>query len=342
MFKSAVMRLTLGYVAALALMCLMFSIPIYSVASNRLRSGAERQAEAIRRTYRPNRPANSLPELVKIREEQLAKDRSQLLSGLLIINISIIAIGGYLSYLFARRTLRPIQEAHKLQKDFTANASHELRTPLAVIQAQSEVVLRNRKLKLAEARQVLASNLEEVFRLQEITSKLLSLTNISGNGLRLIVCDVVDTINKQVDGYAKDKDIELTVEAKQSKLEAPIDKVLLPQAVAILLDNAIKYTPPERKSKIIIKIQGTRQSILIQIIDNGIGIKETDRDKVFDRFYRGKNHNAGSNDSSNGSGLGLAIAKQIIGYHQGELSLDSTALGKGSTFAIKLPRKIAK
>lgn len=336
MFKSAVIRLTIGYVAAIALICLMFSIPVYSLTSNRLRSGAERQGEFIRRVYRQGQPVISIPELVEIREEQLSKDRSQLLTSLVIINLGIIAIGGYLSYLFARQTLKPIQEAHKLQQEFTANASHELRTPLAIIQSQSEIALRSKDLKLASAKDTLNSNLEEVSRLQDITNQLLSLTKLGSSRDNFKSVDLVKVIKAEVNAYRKSSKAKIESDLVKTAVVLG-DTTLLRQVISILLDNAIKYSRPEEEAKISIKLQKNKHDYKIMVSDNGIGISAQDRDLVFDRFYRGKNVNK-AGDKIKGSGLGLAIAQQIVEKHKGEIGLESRKGSRlGASFLIKLP-----
>ena len=88
-----------------------------------------------------------------------------------------------MGYLFAKQTLQPIEEAHTRQTRFTADASHELRTPLAVLQTEIDVALRNPKLKLSEARQVLESNREEITRLKNLSDQLLTLTRVHAHGL---------------------------------------------------------------------------------------------------------------------------------------------------------------
>lgn len=335
MFKSAVIRLTLGYVGAIALICLMFSIPVYSVTSSRLRSGAERQAEFIGRTYRPMPQANNLSELVKIRERQLADDRRQLLSGLVIINLCIISVGGYLSYLFARQTLRPIKEAHLLQKNFTANASHELRTPLAVIQAESEVALRDKKLSLSSAKQTITSNLEEVSRLQDITSQLLILTRIEPDTSSFKRVDVTKVVKAEIGLHKKANKLAIKLESK-GPAYVMADDTLLRQAVGVLLDNAIKYSSGVKSPELQVSVNKSRQAVVIKVQDNGAGIAKEDQAKIFDRFFRGKMTDK-NGQSISGNGLGLAIAQQIVQQHSGEISLDKTAVGKGSTFSIKLP-----
>ena len=85
------------------------------------------------------------------------------MSDLIIINLFILVAGGLLSYYLARRTLKPIEEAHEVQSRFTADASHELRTPLAAIGLETEVALRDKKFNLPEAKKLLKSNLDLIF-----------------------------------------------------------------------------------------------------------------------------------------------------------------------------------
>lgn len=334
MFNSAVIKLTAGYIGAITLICLIFSIPVYVVVSDRMRTGAERQAEFIGRIYRPGQPVRNLPDLVRSRDSQLASDRRQLLSGLVIINLCIIAVGGYLSYLFAKQTLRPIKDAHQLQKEFTANASHELRTPLAVIQAESEVALRNKKLTLANAKKTITSNLEEVSRLQDISSQLLSLTRIEPNKTDFQRADIVALVKAEIGQYTKTSRGAIELKAPPTAY-ARADSTLLRQAVGILLDNAIKYSAGVQKPKLLVEVKKSRQHVAIKVTDNGVGIARDDQPKVFDRFFRGKN--ATKDPSKNGNGLGLAIARQIVKQHGGVIALDKSTPGKGSTFSVRLP-----
>lgn len=335
MFNSAVIRLTAGYIGAIALICLMFSIPVYAVVSDRMRTGAERQAEFIGRIYHPGQAVRNLPDLVRVRDSQLANDRRQLLSGLVIINLCIIAVGGYLSYLFAKQTLRPIKEAHQLQKEFTANASHELRTPLAVIQAESEVALRDKKLSLAAAKQTLSSNLEEVSRLQAISSQLLSLTRTEPDMFDFKRVDIVKLARAEIKLHQRQYPTPIVLKAP-SVAYVRADSTLLRQVIGILLDNAIKYSAGTKNPSLVVQIKVSRQNVVMKVIDNGVGIAKPDKPKIFDRFYRGNISTQAK--AIAGNGLGLAIARQIIRQHGGEISLEKSVVGKGSTFGLRLPQ----
>lgn len=332
MFKSAVFKLTAWYVGALVLVCLLFSAPIYAVTSARLRSGAERQTDYVRQLPRQYNPSRILPQLEILRERQLDKDRQQLLLSLLLINLGIIGLGAYASYLFARRTLQPIEEAHAAQAAFTSNASHELRTPLAVMQTEIEIALRQKKLTHKDTTDILTSNLEEVARLRRLSDQLLGLTRSDAHALQLKKVDLTKLVNGEAKKLSKrhKQPIETTL---AKNITAQADPILLSQVIDILVDNAFAYGGPKPVVKL--TLAADSETVTLAVSDKGPGIPKRDLDHIFDRFYRGGSATA---SRPTGHGLGLALAKDIVERHGGELAATSKT-GKGSTFVIKLPRQ---
>lgn len=332
MFKSAVIRLTLGYVGALTFICLLFSLPVYNIATSRLKAGAERQTEFIRNLPVQNRPRGLVSDLVESRDNQLREDRNQLLFALMTFNISIISLGAYASYYFARQTLKPLHDAHKLQKAFTANASHELRTPLAVMQTQIEVALRDKKLNIAEAKSTLQSNLEEVSRLQELSDQLLALTSTSDISSQFEKINLAKITKDEIRQYQKIYKIKINSK-NISDCFVSGDKTLLRQAIGILIDNAISYSSDSEKKKVEVSVTAKKNFALVEVKDNGPGINKNEISDIFKRFYRGD----ASELNSKGNGLGLSIASQIVELHNAEISVKSK-INFGSTFTIKIPK----
>lgn len=333
MFKSAVFKLTAWYVGVLMIVCLMFSLPIYTVASARLQRGAELQTDIVRRLPKRYGSQAYLPLIEEQREQQLDKDRRQLLSSLLLTNLLIISVGAVASHLFARRTLRPIEQSHAAQVRFTSDASHELRTPLAVMQTEIEVALRNTKLTIVESREILKSNLEEVARLRILSDQLLGLARSGNEPLEHTKVDMSALLKSEVSKLSKRFKVEISVDSPKG-LIVWADALLLRQVVDILIENAVTYSGPDRAS-IKVKASSSKNSVKIDISDTGQGISPVDLPYVFDRFYRGKNASTLNGD---GHGLGLALASDIIKRHDGDLSVKSK-LGFGSTFTIILPKK---
>ena len=331
MFRSAVLKLTVWYVGALFLVCLVFSFPLYNIASMRLRRGAERQTEVVRKLPERFIPNSIVPMLERQRERQLDDDRHDLINNIVLINLVIISAGAIASYLFARRTLRPIEQAHAAQVKFTANASHELRTPLAVMQTEIDVALRDKKMSIADARAILASNLEEVERLRTLSDRLLSLTRSS---------DELKRKSIKLDAVVQAELKQLTKRYKQpitSDIAKDVmvsgDATLLRQVLNIIVDNAFAYSGVEVPDvKVILKQKEDVATLTVS--DRGVGIQPRDLDRIFERFYRGAESNVAKPD---GHGLGLSLARDIIERHDGTITVHSKP-GKGSSFTISLPR----
>lgn len=264
--------------------------------------------------------------------QRISEGRSELIGRLLLLNVLTLFIGAIISYYLARASLEPIEEAMEAQSRFSSDASHELRTPLTAIRTRNEVALRKPKLSLTEAKQVIESNLNEVIKLEDLSEGLLRLAREDGKPLKLApvgLDEVVgEAINKVIEpAQAKRISIDETV----PKISVLADATSLTQAIKILLDNAIKYSP----SKTTIKIGANRKGkfAFLDIKDQGQGIKAADLPHIFDRFYRADH--ARTKQGENGYGLGLSIAKKIIDQHGGEITVKS-AVDKGATFTIKL------
>ncbi len=314
MFSSAVFKLTLWYVGALAGVCFLFSIPAYSVGSSRLERGAQRQFELIERM--PRMIGIEVDELRATRGDQLRRDQRDLLNELLAIDLLVVGIGSIFSYRFAKRTLQPIQEAHAAQVRFTADASHELRTPLAVIKTETEVALRSPKLNLSEAKQILRSNLEEITRLQALSDQLLSLTTMQEKGLDTQLKSISTVIRSEAG--LLEKRYKITIRKDLGKVgKLRINEALIRQLVDILVDNAVKYAG-SKKPDVAIELTRQKNTILLAVRDKGIGIKEQDLPYIFERFKRGK-----SMENSAGHGLGLAIANDIVSLHDAKIAVSS-------------------
>lgn len=184
MFRSAVFKLTGFYFALLLFVCLTFSIPAYAIASQRIERGAENQTRLFRQygNFAPDKDGDkAFDPQGQIRTHlgsQIEDDRHELLQAIILTNIAILACGTILCYLFAKRTLKPIEDLHHAQTRFTADASHELRTPLTVMKTEIDVALKQH-LTAPELRDVLSSNLEEIERLSALSDQLLLLTKLT-------------------------------------------------------------------------------------------------------------------------------------------------------------------
>lgn len=330
MFESAVNKLTAWYVAALLVIVVLFSLPVFSFAANRLDRATTRQGEILRGGPGQQYPNQPQPDFVLQREVVVSEERNELLRQMLVVDGSIIMLGAIGSYYFAKRTLKPIEEAHDAQSRFTADASHELRTPLAVMQTEIEVALRNKNADKKMLTETLSSNLEEIARLRILSDQLLALTKLDTDVLNRDSFSLSKAVKKRINELEKQFTIAIKNEVKPNITFAG-DEYLLMEIVTILVSNAVQYSG--KNPKILVGLAKDRNSIRLWVSDNGIGIKPEEIDEVFERFYRGTN----GNKQQSGHGLGLALARDIAEKSGGQLSVESE-VGVGSVFTLALPK----
>src|SRR3972149_4980329 len=291
MFKEARIKLTLYYLVIMMIINVFFSLIIYRGATSELR-----RIESIQHLRRP------APFKVVIEPEIVEETKRR------------IAFAG--SYLLAGKTLEPIKKNMDDQKDFVSNASHELRTPLTSLKTEIEVALRDKRLSLADAKNIIKSNLEEVNKMQSLSNYLLNLNKYQGGNGNIIFTNV-DLKKVALVAIGKNN---IKTDLKKSFVNG--NEKSLVELVKILIDNALKYSGED--SEIEVKVSdGT-----LAVKDNGAGISKEDLPHIFDRFFRGD-----KSRSKDGYGLGLSIAKQIADVHGAKLAVESR-LKKGSTFKL--------
>ena len=211
--------------------------------------------------------------------------------------------------------LRRTRESYKSQIRFVSDASHELRTPIAVIQGYANMLDRwgrEDKEILAES---IASIKAEAENMNRLVENLLFLAR-GDSGRAVIRFETVDMNRLICDIYDEfvmiDADHEFSLDLR-ADIKAVADSALIKQCLRILTDNAVKYSP--EGTDIILRLQKRDDShFSIEVQDHGIGIKQDEIEKIFERFYRS---DPARNRQSGGYGLGLSIAKWIADKHKG-------------------------
>lgn len=334
MFKKARIKLTLWYITIIFLISSCFSIAFYKSSTREIERIVARMERS--RQEWTNQYNNFVPPPPRGPSiEELEESKKRLLTSLLIVNGVIIFATGCLAYSFAGKTLSPIKEMVKEQKQFITNSSHELRTPLANLRAEMEANLLEKKISDQMARDLITSNLEEVIRLQTLSNNLLELAKLhqfkkSNYDQKLSLSKLLEVALKRTSALAKKKEISIVLKIIDCQILG--DKNSLQELFTILIENAIKYSHEKSEIQIISKLAEKYLKVIIK--DQGIGIAANDLPHIFDRFYRADK----SRSLVQGFGLGLAIAKEIIEKHRGMIKVKSE-LGKGSTFTIKFPLK---
>jgi two-component system, OmpR family, sensor histidine kinase CiaH len=260
--------------------------------------------------------------------------------------MAVLLVGGVLAlaaalaagYAYAGRALVPIREAIdrrqaalRRQREFTADASHELRTPLTVIRASVADLRRNRERPVEEVGTALEDIDAEVTLLTSLVDDLLLLARTDSGAVELDrapldLADVAADAAGGLSSVAADRGVELLVDP----LPTPVvgDAMRLRQVVTILVDNALAHSP--RGTTVLVRVRPGPAGALLQVFDQGPGVRPEDLPRVFDRFWRAPDAPPG------GTGLGLAIAAWIVEHHGGTITAANRPEG-GSRFEVQLP-----
>lgn len=236
------------------------------------------------------------------------------------------------SMYLAKWSRRPIQESLEKQKAFVENASHELRTPLAVIQNRLEVLFRKPESTILDHSENIAYSLDEVRNMRLLTTNLLNLAR-RDDGIKPEI-ETLDSsfFDKVFTNYAMIAEESEKGFTAQNQVGRSIqtDKTLLKQLMTILFDNAIKYT--EDDGQVTFTVRTNDRHLYITVADNGPGIADEDKKKIFDRFYR---VDKARTRQKGGFGLGLSLAQQIVLALKGTIIVKDNQ-PKGTIFEVKI------
>jgi heavy metal sensor kinase len=232
--------------------------------------------------------------------------------------------------------LARLENSFNEQQRFIADASHELRTPLAVLRGETEVALGKTR-TVEEYQESLTLIQEEAERLSRIVEDLFILarqpikspTTLIKESVSL--SEVVADCARAAQVLADRKGVRLKLENDSPSIALNADEELLKRMILNLLDNAVKYTPEGGEILLTVARENGNAEIIVR--DTGIGIPETDQQRVFDRFYR---VDKARSRALGGAGLGLSIVRCIVEAHRGQITIKSIPR-HGSTFTVSLP-----
>jgi len=219
---------------------------------------------------------------------------------------------------------------------FSADASHDIRTSITVMLATAQLSL-NRPRTDSEYRQDLEKVVMECRTATTLLDALLTLAQ-SDNFVNevqfqeLNLCDLVVSSCRRVEDLAESSSIDLDWQLPETPVLVHGDELLLQRLLGILLDNAIRHTPPEGEIRVCVSSVATRPVVAVR--DTGIGMPEDVKRRVFERFYQA---DLREGKSRAGNGLGLSIGRWIADAHGANLTVEST-LSEGSTFQIQFPQ----
>lgn len=264
--------------------------------------------------------------------EQTSQNHEQII---VIVMISFWLISIIASIYLARVSVKPLIDSMQKQKSFVENASHELRTPLAVLQNRLETLFRKPEATIMESSENIASSLEEVRNMRMLTTNLLNLAR-RDDGIKPEIADVEpEFFTTTFANYEiiADENEKAFVYENHINHNIKTDRTLLKQLMTILFDNAVKYTEDDGIIKFI--VWSKDRSLYLRVSDNGPGINNEDKKKIFDRFYR---VDKARTRQKGGFGLGLSLAKQIADALKGTITVKDNR-PKGTIFEVKISIK---
>lgn len=238
---------------------------------------------------------------------------------------------------YERKEKERIEELNQAKLQFFSNISHEFRTPLTLIISQIELLLQSSSLAPSTYNKLL-----KIYRnthsMRALISELLDFRKLEQGHVKLKVYEqnivpFLKEIYLSFYEYASSRSITYLFTSEKENINCWFDPKQMQKVFYNLLSNAFKYTKPGASIEMV--VEENENTIIIKIIDNGIGINKEDINKIFDRFYQAGNQTSDTAQPS--TGIGLSLTKSIIELHHGKIQVESTP-GYGSIFIVRLPK----
>ena len=243
----------------------------------------------------------------------------------------LVAAGGFF---LVRKSTAPIERSIEFMRRFMADAAHELRTPITILRTRAEIALQQPR-EAANYVSALRGVEAEARRLGGIVDSLLVLARADAgeqqiDTARIFLDDIAVDAAGAAQIVARQKNVQVTVDQFE---EAPVegDPTLIRQLIMIVLDNAVKFT--DAGGQVHVRVSMHEGAPTFAVEDTGIGIKQEELPRVFQRFFRGET----ARSRTDGAGLGLSIASWIAREHGADISLSSEP-GKGTKVVVTFPR----
>lgn len=230
-----------------------------------------------------------------------------------------------------------------LKSEFIELASHQLRTPLSALRWYTELFIEQKKNLNDDQRGFLREMQHSIVRMVALLNSLLHAAHLEGDNLKpeirkTDVSQLMRELNEDCRSLARDAGLTCKLNVAGKAITAETDETLLRIVLQNLLSNAVKYSEKGSKRAVTFDVSQNKNSVLIAVKDEGMGIPKNEQRRVFQKFFRAKNVRKRDTD---GNGLGLYITRTIVERLGGTIDFTSTE-NKGTTFMVKLPKKAKK
>jgi signal transduction histidine kinase len=266
--------------------------------------------------------------------EQLAGREKRLYFFLFAGILAVMAFG---IIILARAVLHET-EASRLKSEFVSNVTHELKTPLALIRMFGETLDSGMVTDEHKRKEFYSIIRKESERLSHLIENVLDFSRMDAGNKEYSFgeTDLVQLIRHSLEAYRyhiRDRGFTVEHSFPEYPVMLSLDEDAISQAFLNILSNAVRYSDARKYIRVEILTEGS--SILLKVVDHGIGINRNEQGRIFDKFYRVSDHSEGFS-AKRGSGLGLTLSKHIIEAHGGNIRVESEP-GQGSSFTIVLP-----
>jgi signal transduction histidine kinase len=317
---------------------LLLALAITLVIAQGLTSSLRALAQATREIGQGRWDA-PLPQVGSTEIAQLARDFGTMTEALAGLDRENQRYREHLEEMVASRT-RELEEAYQRMKamaeakdQFVATVSHDFRSPLAIILSAVQTMLADPAMRDEVRRQFLVRAERQCRRLGGLVNDLLDLARIENRETvfeRVLLSELVEESVDSARAAFEERRVSLVYEPPAEAVVAEVDRGHVGRALANLIDNALKFTPPA--GRVTVQLRRRDREALILVSDTGPGIPDEEREHVFERFFQGRHGQA----LGSGSGLGLAIVAGVARRHGGNVAVTS-AKAAGSTFELRLP-----
>jgi signal transduction histidine kinase len=237
------------------------------------------------------------------------------------------------------RTVSHEMEILRLKSDFVSSVSHEFKTPITAIKTLMERLLQGKVRSLDKRKKYYSIISKDVDKLGNLVRNILDYSKVDAEAKRYDFrkTDIGQQIREETANFNRDKIYEKFQIKTQVEPGIPplyIDREAFSLALSNLLENAVKFSPDQKA--VLVKAEQAGEFICVDVTDKGVGIDPQEMDKIFDKFYQGKNTDQ---KSFRGTGLGLTLVKHVMDAHEGKVKVKSQ-MGEGSTFSLIFPIRL--